>query len=84
MITSMLAWTPFIEPMQWVHDWWWTLVVPLSIGLSMIYKALRVVDFRHYWRQVLIMTLQIVLGVIAMTIVLALFTEVIVPMLPAE
>ena len=40
----------------------WSL--PLSIGLSMIYKAMRVGNLDRFWREVVTMTLQIILGLV--------------------
>ena len=45
MITSLaaplVAYFPSIEPMPAAHRWWWLLIVPLAIGISMSWKAVR-------------------------------------------
>jgi hypothetical protein len=59
MNISQLAYTPFIDPIN-VHSTWFWLLIPLAFGVAVVYKALRVGDMRHYPRQVLAMTVQIV------------------------
>lgn len=71
---------PFLDPLD-LHDlWWWTLV-PLAIGISLAYKAIRVPSFDTYWREVLIMSVQIVAGMAAIAAGLYLLIEVAVPLL---
>ncbi|MEX2218344.1 MAG: hypothetical protein WD749_06245 [Phycisphaerales bacterium] len=78
-----LAWRPFLDPMQ-LHGWWWAFLVPLSLGISVAYKAVRVGDLRDYWRQVAMMTVQIILGMVllgvAAFVILGYVVPAIVPM----
>lgn len=75
-----LAYTPFIDPIDF-HDWWFTLLVPISLGISIAYKAVRVPDLRSYWRQVVVLTVQIVLSMIGLGIGAYLFVVHIVPLI---
>ena len=52
---------PFIDPIQ-VHALWWLMLLPLAVGVSMVYKAVRMRDLHGYWLAVLRMTVEIVLG----------------------
>jgi hypothetical protein len=61
----VLAWRPFLDPLN-VHDIWWAFLVPLSFGISVVYKAVRMHSLEGYWKQVAIMTVQIVLCMIAL------------------
>ena len=79
-----LAYIPFLRPLNFVHEWWYLLVVPLCFGLSMIYKAMRVRNLDRYWREVITMTLQIILGLIALAIALQILVQLIIPALPAD
>ena len=81
---ALASYLPFITPMSVFHDWWYVLIVPLSFGISMIYKALRIGDLDRYWREVAIMALQIILGMIALAIALMLLVQVVIPALPVE
>lgn len=79
-----LAWIPFLQPAPGVSSWWWLLVLPLSLFLSMGWKAVRVETFDGYWAAVLRMSAQIVLGMIGMFVALALLVRVVLPIIPAE
>ena len=72
---NWLAWIPFLEPMNVFHRWWYLLLIPLSLGLSVAYKAIRVPTLRGYWIQVAIMTSQIIVGVVGLGLAVALFVE---------
>jgi len=59
-----LPWLPFRDPVD-LHAWWWVMILPLSIGIAVVYKAVRMRDlggWGAYWRQVALMTVQIILG----------------------
>lgn len=80
----LLAWIPFMQPAPAVPSWWWVLVFPLSFFLSMGWKAIRVEDFDGYWKAVLRMSAQIVLGMLGMFVALAVLVRVVLPLIPAE
>jgi hypothetical protein len=81
---SMLAWIPFIHPMNILHQWWWLLIVPLSFGIAVIYKAVRMNTLQGFWRGTFMLTLQIVLAMIALAIGVMLLVQVVIPWLPVE
>lgn len=78
---TMVAWMPFFDPANFFFDWWFLLAFPLSLFISMVYKAIRLRAYPRYWRQVAVMTLQIVLGMIVMQLAIFALVEWIVPML---
>lgn len=80
----MLAWTPFLEPMNALQSWWYLLLIPLAFGISMIYKALRLNKLDRFWPQVALMTTQVVLAMAGLAIGLAFVIEVLIPLIPAE
>ncbi len=80
----MLAWTPFLQPAPGVPSWWWLLVLPLSLFVSMAWKAVRQQDLVGYWPAVARMSAQIVVGMIGLFVALAIVVRVIVPIIPAE
>ena len=83
-MSTLLAWIPFLEPMNVFHDWWPVLIVPLAFGISMIYKGMRVHRLNRYWREVTIMTTQIVLAMIVLSVLLGLFVQFVIPLLPVH
>jgi hypothetical protein len=54
---------PFIDPIQ-VHGMWWLMVVPMALGVAVVYKAVRMRDLRGagYWLGVLKMMAEIIAG----------------------
>ena len=76
-----LAWIPFLEPINALQPWWYLLLVPLSFGISVIYKSMRLPRLERFWRQVAIMTTQIVLAMVALAIGLAVLIQVVIPLL---
>jgi hypothetical protein len=78
-MTVVLGYVPFIEPLNVFFVWWYLLLIPLSFGISVIYKAVRMPRLEGYWRQVATMTLQIVLAMIGLAICLGLFVQIVIP-----
>ncbi len=79
-MTHTLAWTPFLEPLD-LHAMWWLTIIPISLFVSMAYKAVRLPDLHDYWRTVAVMTTQIILAMIALAAALHILIEFIVPFL---
>lgn len=78
----MIAWIPILEPMHSAQTWWYLAVIPLSLGLSIVYKAMRVGEMSGYWREVAVMTIQIIAAAIIMGVGLNLFVQLVIPALP--
>jgi hypothetical protein len=77
---------PFIDPMN-VHElWWWTLV-PLAFFVAVAYKAVRVaptlrpMPWRPYVRGVVMMTVQVVVGMMLLAVALHVLIEMAAPLL---
>jgi hypothetical protein len=60
---SPFSYRPFLDPVG-LGEWWWLLLVPLSLGVSIVYKAVRVPTMDRYWRDVIVMTVQIIVSMI--------------------
>ena len=77
LLPTLLAWRPFLDPLN-IHDhWWWTLPA-LALGISIAYRAVRVHSFEGYWKRVLVMTIQIVGGMVLLSALVYLIVEVLV------
>jgi len=59
------SWRPFLDPIT-IHDSWYFMIVPMAFLMSMAYKAVRCHDMKRYWRAVIAMTIQVVLGMISL------------------
>lgn len=77
----MVAWIPLIEPMTGLMSVWYLLAVPLVVGVSMIYKAVRIPERGPWAREVAIMSLQVVGGIVLMAILLGLWVKYLLPLL---
>lgn len=72
MYTGQYRWPdipyrPFIDPLD-LHQHWYLFLIPLALGVSIVYKAVRMRDMAGYARAVAIMTVQIIAGMIALGI----------------
>ncbi len=80
----MIAYVPFLDPINAFHEWWFVLLIPLSFGISVVYRALKLPSLEHYWRAVMTMTAQIVLVMVALGIALVILVVQIIPRLPID
>jgi hypothetical protein len=67
--------------MNAVQTWWYLLLIPMAIGISMIYRSLRETSYNDYWRSVFIMTIQIVVGISALSLVIGALVQLVIPLL---
>ena len=65
-MTALLGYVPFLEPLNAIQPAWPLLIIPLSFGISVIYKAMRMPELDGFWRQVTVMTTQIVVAMVAL------------------
>ncbi|MBL0871528.1 MAG: hypothetical protein IBJ18_13225 [Phycisphaerales bacterium] len=61
------AYRPFIDAVD-VHHWWFLLLIPIAFLVSIGYKAVRMHELTGYVRQVLMMTVQIVVGMVLLAV----------------
>lgn len=78
MLDLILAYRPFIDPLN-LQRWWFLLLVPLAFGVSITYKAIRVEDLSTFWRKVFGMTFQLILGIIAFGVFLFALVQYVLP-----
>lgn len=62
---ATLAYRPFIDPVD-IQRIWYILLIPLALGIAITYKAVRIPDMRHFPRQVILMTVQTIIGMLAL------------------
>ncbi len=73
-----LAYRPFLDPID-AYRWWLLLAFPLLFGIAVVYKAVRMPSMRWYWSQVIKMTAQMTVVLIAIAVALFLLVEVALP-----
>lgn len=81
---NLLAWTPFLQPIVGAAHWWWLMVVPMSLGISVVWKAIRLRSLDRCWNEVAFMSLQLLAGMAALAAALMVLARVVLPMLPAD
>lgn len=74
-----LGYRPFLDPIS-AQQWWWLFVLPLIIGIAIVYKALRLPDLDRYWFNVAKMSLQIMIVMVVMSVVLYVVVEQLLPL----
>lgn len=80
-LAAVPSYRPMLDPLPISGSWWWLLLIPLALGVSVAYKAVRVRSMEKYWPNVLLMTAQIVGGIVLVTIGVHVVVEWIVPAL---
>jgi hypothetical protein len=81
MMPFMMAWIPFLEPMHFMQGAWLMLSIPLVIGIAMVHKALRMPEHASWWSGVAVMTVQSLLGLLALAFVLDAFVLWVIPLI---
>ncbi len=80
-LMDMIAYTPFLDPINALHDWWFVLLLPMAFGISVIYRALKLPNLDRYWRAVMIMTAQIIMVMVALGVTLVIVVVLVIPRL---
>lgn len=75
------GWRPFLDPAPIPDILWFLTLVPLALGVSVVYKAVRVRTMDRYAVNVLVMTAQIVAAMVLLALGAHALVEWIVPAL---
>ena len=81
---TILAWIPFIDPLPGVQANWIWFVLPLVLGIAMMYKSIRVGEVSRWPREVAVMTGQVLLAFAGFAIGLFILVQLVLPILPAN
>lgn len=83
LASSPFSYRPFLDPIE-LHGHWYLLLIPLAFGVAMAYKAVRVKTMDHYWRNVFLMTAQVVVGLLLLAIASYFLVELFAPSIAAH
>ena len=75
------GWRPFLDPAPIPDALWFLTLVPLALGVAVVYKAVRVRTMDRYGVNVLVMTAQIVAAMVLLALGAHALVEWIVPAL---
>jgi hypothetical protein len=82
---SALPYRPFIDPVRApVHTHWYVLLIPMSFGIAVVYKAVMLKTMDRYWHEVLYLTIQIIVGMILLGLASYLLVMKYVPFIAAQ
>lgn len=74
LLLPALAYRPFLDPLP-VHHLWLALLVPLTLAIALVYKALRLPTLERLWSETARLTVTIIASMAAAAIVLYYITE---------
>jgi hypothetical protein len=69
ILPGILAWTPFLQPLP-AWDYWVVLLLPLTVGVSIVYKSMKCREMSQVPRQATQISILILLGMAAAAVVL--------------
>jgi hypothetical protein len=75
-----LAWLPFRDPID-AHTWWFLLIFPVAVLVSLTWKAIRIDDIRQLPRATAVMTVQVVLAMLGLGFAAFIGLTVVLPLL---
>ena len=75
-----LAYTPFIDAVS-IHEYWYLLIVPMSIFLAIGYKSVRCSNLKNFPREVVVFTVLVLGGLMLLAIAFTIVIAVLLPML---
>lgn len=81
LLSDALAYRPFLEPLPIRGAAWWLLIIPLALGVSVVYKAVRARTLERYWIGVAAMTTQIIVVMVLLAVGVHVLVEFVIPML---
>ncbi len=68
---NLFLWIPFLEPANWALSFWQLFAIPMALGVSIAYKSLHVTKESDFWKESLIMSLQILMALLGFSVGLA-------------
>ncbi len=80
MLGLTLSYRPFLDPIN-AYDAWYLLLLPLALGISLAYKAVRVKSMADFPRHVIVMTMQIIIAMISLGVASFVLIEYLLPAL---
>jgi hypothetical protein len=61
---ASVGYRPFLDPLP-VWDWWYLLIIPLTLLFSLVYKSVRCSDVRRIPREALVISFWILAFMVA-------------------
>ncbi|MSR44297.1 MAG: hypothetical protein EXS15_02935 [Phycisphaerales bacterium] len=75
------AWIPLLEPIGDLGSYWWLLMLPLVLGISIAYRATHDESLDRFWYRVFMFTTKSIIAMGSLAAALYLFVYLVIPML---
>jgi hypothetical protein len=75
LLRVLLAYTPFVQPLPRAWDFWYLLLLPLCLGVAVVYKSIKCASMRHVPREATVVFLSIIGGILFAAAVLAIIVK---------
>ena len=69
-VQQLLAYTPFLQPLPGAWNYWYLLLVPLCIGVAVVYKTIKCRTMDLVPREAAVIALWILIGMVSAALVL--------------
>ncbi len=80
-MNPILAWIPILQPGGSLGNYWWLLLFPLVVGISIAYRATHQSDLAGFWRGVLTFSVKSTVAMGSLGAAMYLFVYLVIPML---
>lgn len=77
----VLGYIPFLQPLPTVAHWWWLLLIPVCVAISVTWKAVRLETLEHFRRESITMSVHAVLAMSALAAALMVLVRLVIPLL---
>ncbi len=72
-----LGYTPFVQPLPGAWNVWYLLLLPLCLGVAIVYKSIKCATMRRVPREATVVFLSILAGILIAAGILVLIVKVI-------
>jgi hypothetical protein len=72
---TLLAYTPFVQPLPGIWNYWYLLLLPLCAGVSIVYKSIRCHQMRTVPREAAVIFVMIVAGMAVAALALSVMVK---------
>ncbi len=77
----LLAWIPILQPGGSLGNYWWLLLFPLILGISISYRATHDANLDAFWQRVFLFAFKVTVAMGSLGAAMYLFVYLIIPML---
>ncbi len=79
--SPLLGWIPFLQPGGSLGNYWWLLLFPLVLGISIAYRATHDTHLDEFWWRVVRFAVKVTVAMGSLGAAMYLFVYLIIPML---